>query len=268
MTAGPEQPLGLDLIWLRPERTARDRRPALSRAEIVRTAIEIADEQGLEAMSTRGIAARLGSSPTSLYWHVPSKADLHELVFDAVMGEIELPEPPCGDWREDLRALALRTHAMLGRHPWLVLLGIQPGIGPNCRRYAEFATRVVAGLGLDADTVTQVMAMVNNYLTGFAHRKTAWDQLTRRAGLDQLQWDERLGHYLTQTQQHDPVLAQYVRTRVRLTGDPSLELGLDCMLDGIAVHFAMPQAQADGHGSQPAMPGKAPTERKSRTRGS
>ena len=96
MTAGPGQPLGLDLIWLRPERTARDQRPALSRAEIVRTAIEIADEQGLEAMSTRGIAARLGSSPTSLYWHVPSKADLHELVFDAVMGEIELPEPLCG----------------------------------------------------------------------------------------------------------------------------------------------------------------------------
>jgi hypothetical protein len=112
------------------------------------------------------------------------------------------------------------------------------------------------------------MAMVNNYLTGFAHRKTAWDQLTRRAGLDPLRWDERLGRYLAQTQQDDPVLAQYVRTRVRLTGDPSLELGLDCMLDGIAVHFAKPQAQADGHGSQPARPGQAPTERKSRTRSS
>src|SRR5260370_16888903 len=85
-----------DLIWLRSDSGARDQRPALSRDQIVRAAIELADEHGLDAVSTRRIAAALGSGPTSMYWHVPSKADLYELMFDAALGEVELPGPASG----------------------------------------------------------------------------------------------------------------------------------------------------------------------------
>src|SRR5580704_942106 len=54
-----------DLIWLRSDSGARDQRPALSRDQIVRAAVELADEHGLEAVSTRRIAAALGAGPTS-----------------------------------------------------------------------------------------------------------------------------------------------------------------------------------------------------------
>jgi len=124
-----------DLIWLRPDSGARDQRPALSRDQIVRAAVELADEHGLDAVSTRRIATALGSGPTSMYWHVPSKADLYELMFDAALGEVELPRALSGNWQADLRALARSTHLMLQRHPWLMLLAIQPELGPNTRMH-------------------------------------------------------------------------------------------------------------------------------------
>src|SRR5260370_2247387 len=144
-----------DLIWLRSDSGARDQRPALSRDQIVRAAIELADEHGLDAVSTRRIAAALGSGPTSMYWHVPSKADLYELMFDAALGEVELPGPASGDWQDGLRALARSTHLMLQRHPWLMLLGIQPGLAPSTRRYADCAMRLLGPLGVDPQAPPQ-----------------------------------------------------------------------------------------------------------------
>jgi AcrR family transcriptional regulator len=225
---------GFDVIWLR-EATgaAAAKAPPLSREQIVRAAIDLADEAGLEAASVRRIAARLGAGATSLYWHVRSKNDLHELMFDAAFAELELPPEPAGDWRADLRCLAMQTRDIFSRHPWLILLGIQPGIGPNIRRYAEFALRVVSPLGLDRAGRTEVLAILNNYLLGFAHRQTAWQQVRERAGLTDEQWEQQLGHYLAQVRASDPALAADIETRLHLTSDYSFELGLDCVLDGI-----------------------------------
>ena len=237
----------IDLIWLRPESGARDQRPALSRDQIVRVAIELADEHGLAAVSTRRIATRLGSGPTSMYWHVPSKADLYELMFDAALGEIELPARPSGDWQADLRALARSTHLMLHRHPWLMLLGIQPGLGPNTRRYGEYGMRVLGSLGVTAQARTEVLALLNNYLFGFAHRETARDQLLKRAGLTERQWQQRLRHYATDAHHRDPDLARDIEGRMHLTGDDSFEFGLGCILNGIAAHFLNDHTQHGDH---------------------
>lgn len=239
LAAEPE----IDLIWLRGDRGARDQRPALSRDQIVRTAIELADEHGLEAVSTRRIAAQLGSGATSMYWHVPSKADLYELMFDAVVGEIELPGQPSGDWRADLHALARSTHLMHQRHPWLMLLGIQPGLGPRTRRYGEYGVRVLGGLSLDPQTTIEVLAALNNYINGFAHREIARNQLIKRTGLTEQQWQERLRRYAADARDHDPDLARDVETRQNLTSDDSFEFGLDCLLDGIAVRFGNDDAR-------------------------
>jgi AcrR family transcriptional regulator len=227
-----------DLIWLRPDSGARDQRPALSRDQIVRAAVELADEHGLDAVSTRRIAAALGSGPTSMYWHVPSKADLYELMFDAALGEVELPGPAPADWQDGLRALARSTHLMLQRHPWLMLLGIQPGLGPNTRRYGEYGMRILSGLGADPQDRTEVLAALNNYIFGFAHRETARDQLSKRAGLTEQQWQQRLHRYAADTRPRDPELARDIETRMHLTSNDSFEFGLDCLLNGIAMRFA------------------------------
>jgi Tetracyclin repressor-like, C-terminal domain len=73
-----------------------------------------------------------------------------------------------------------------------------------------------------------------HYIFGFAHRETAWERLRERAGLTGEQWQERLDSYLEQARATDPELAALIQSRLYLTSQANFELGLDCVLDGIA----------------------------------
>jgi AcrR family transcriptional regulator len=226
-----------ELIWFREPRGRRGPKPTLSPAQITEAAVELADAEGLEAVSIRRIASRLDAGATSLYWHVSSKDDLHELMVDAVIGEIELPELS-GDWRADLRRLALSTWATLSEHRWLVLLGIQPGLGPNTRRYGDVALRIFDPIDLDLSTRTNVLAAINNYIFGFLHREIAWEQLRERSGLNDAQWRARLEAYLEEAAQQDPNIAEQMAERFGLVSRESFGFGLDCLLDGIGGHVS------------------------------
>lgn len=78
-------------VWARPR--ARRAQPALSRERIVAEAVRLLDEEGMEALSMRGLAVRLGTAATSLYRHVANKDELIELVVDELYGELEVPDP-------------------------------------------------------------------------------------------------------------------------------------------------------------------------------
>src|SRR5579875_873513 len=97
----------------------RDRGRALSREQIVRAAIDVADAEGADAISMRRIARELNAGTMSLYWHVSSKEELLDLMLDAIDGEMEVPEPS-GDWRADLRAIARGIRTGLLRHRWVM----------------------------------------------------------------------------------------------------------------------------------------------------
>ena len=236
MSREPEAPLDFGVVWQRQENEKQDKVPPLSREQIVAAAMELADAEGLDAVSVRKIAARLGAGATSLYWHVRSKNDLFELMFDAAFADLKLPEPS-GDWRTDLRANCLALEELNRRHPWVILLGVQPAMGPNIARWSEYLAKVLGPLGLDRQARTDVIAVLNNYTMGFAHRQTAWEQLRERAGLTGEQWEERLSRFLDQARQDNPALAADIETRLHLTSQRSFELGLDCVLDGIAARL-------------------------------
>jgi AcrR family transcriptional regulator len=225
-----------DPIWFRRERAQRGPRPTLSREEITRAAIELADAEGLDAVSMRRIAAKLGAGATSLYWYVSSKDDLFELMVDEVVGEIEIGEPS-GDWRKDLREIARAVHAALRSHRWMVLLGIRPVVGPKTRRFGETSPRVFDALGLDDSVRIEILAALNNYLYGFVHRELAWEQVRRQRGLTEEEWSARLRGYVAEARVDDPDFAEPWEARVALTSEASFEFGLACLLDGIAVRI-------------------------------
>ena len=177
----PTSPPDADPIWFRPERARRDR-PSLSRERITRAAIALADSEGLEAVSIRRLAAKLGAGATSLYWYVDRKEDLHELMADAVVGEVQLPAPS-GDWQIDLRAIAHNTVAVLRRHSWLLLLGIQPGLGPQTQRYGEVALASLDGIGLDLPTQINIIAAINNYLSASSTARPPGSDSSKEAAL-------------------------------------------------------------------------------------
>src|SRR6202167_3531352 len=92
------------VIWARPERAAKGPAPSRSRAQIATAAVELADAEGLEAVSMRRVATALGIGAASLYRYLESKDELYDLMVDHVEGEDGPPPPLTGDWRADLSA--------------------------------------------------------------------------------------------------------------------------------------------------------------------
>jgi AcrR family transcriptional regulator len=245
------------------------RAQALSRDEIVRAAIAVADAEGAEAVSMRRIARELRAGTMSLYWHVASKDELLDLMLDAVEGEQRAPEPT-GDWRSDLRAIAENSRAVLHRHQWLMdFIGGRPPLGPNTLRNLERSLGTMDTLGLDTATAFYILSTVATYVMGTVLREFRESRVEHR---DEARW----GH-LSQDER-DKILASHV-DRLRQTGrfphfvrifdedidpdaeetrDERFEFGLRCVLDGIAVLLAAPAGEAPVGEAQPgeAQPGE------------
>ncbi|GAA2214797.1 TetR/AcrR family transcriptional regulator C-terminal domain-containing protein [Nonomuraea monospora] len=190
-------------IWMQPEQQERSgpgRRPGYSREQITRTAVRIADAEGVEAATMRRIAAELGTGAMSLYRYVPRRDDLFDLMIDLAMSEVGLPAGPSGDWRADLTLLARQVRATGLRHPWLItLLTSRPTLGPHLLRVHEFALGALDGLGLGIDDVTGLVTMLDDHLHSAIRREIGWLEESRRTGLDSERWKrDYMGPYVRQ----------------------------------------------------------------------
>jgi AcrR family transcriptional regulator len=159
---------GVDSVWTRDEERAAGPQP-LSRESIVAAAIEIADTEGLEAVSIRRLATKLDARPMSLYSHIERKGDLIDLMVDEVMAGSVLPEaPPSGDWRDDLRRIAQRTRENTRSHPWMIQAAFRrPFIGPNALRHIDQSLAAVSELPLSPERKRAVLLAVDTYTLGF-----------------------------------------------------------------------------------------------------
>jgi AcrR family transcriptional regulator len=159
---------GIDTVWTRDDKEAAGPQP-LSRATIVAAAIEIADTEGIEAVSIRRLATKLGARPMSLYSHIERKGDLIDLMVDEVMGGAILPEsPPSGDWRDDLRRIAQSTRESTRAHPWMIAAAFRrPFIGPNALRHIDQSLAAVSELPLPPERKRAVLLAVDTYTLGF-----------------------------------------------------------------------------------------------------
>jgi AcrR family transcriptional regulator len=120
------------LIWLRPEPARRTvGRPAeWDRRQIVDAALALADRDGLPAVTTRRVAAELGTAPASLYRHVPTRADLLDLMVDDALARYR-PPAATGEWRADVVAEHIHRLGHLRARPWLVDAVLErPPTGP------------------------------------------------------------------------------------------------------------------------------------------
>jgi AcrR family transcriptional regulator len=229
------------LIWERLQQAPRSAQPALSRQQIVRAAIGIADREGAQAVTMRRIATELGSAAMSLYRHVFSKDDLLDLMLDQVFGEIALPERASGDWRVDLRALACETREVFKRHSWLAALTTsRPTLGPNYLRWFDRSLAVVDALGLDIATAAQVVGALYAYVGGVVSYELAEAENTRRTGLSE---DDKRAYATPYVQQitasgRYPYFARFFSEGVSLDPEQGFGFGLDCLLDGMAAQLA------------------------------
>jgi AcrR family transcriptional regulator len=228
------------VIWTRLDRSTRRPQPALTHDQIVRAAIEIADGEGVEALSMRKVAAKLGSGTMSLYRYVSSKDDLLDLMVDTVLGEEDLPDEPSGDWRQDLAERARRTRAVARRHPWAIRL--RPNLGPNALRQIEYAMSAVDGLGLDVDAMTDMVNTVNAFVIGFVQAELAEEEAQRRTGLTEEQWRARMEPYIRQliaTGRYPFLERIVVEAEDFPDADATFERRLALVLDGLAANLQL-----------------------------
>ena len=147
-----------------PSPRRRGPRPRHSREDVVRAAVAIADSDGLDAVTFRAVAARLGTGVMSLYNYVPDKQALVYDMVELVSAEVALPEPT-GDWRADMHLVAGRQRDLAHRHPWMVaaVSHLQP-LGPATLAFLEFALGALEPTGLSARDRLETIAMINGFV--------------------------------------------------------------------------------------------------------
>lgn len=159
-------PLGVARSWGLEERSRSGPKPGLTLRAITRAAIDLADADGLEAVSMARIAARLGYTTMSLYRHVGSKDELLVLLLDAVTEDALRDALPVadGDWRTALRAWAEQQLAVLLAHPWILSLRMPgPPMGPNSLAFVERGLSALEPLPLEPWERMAVIGLMSSY---------------------------------------------------------------------------------------------------------
>jgi len=232
----------LALLWGGEPARRPGRKPGLDVGLIARAAIEIADADGLDGLSMRRVAERLGVGTMSLYTYLPGKAELIEIMLDAVHGELTAPTPPEGGWRERLEQVARSNWDLARRHPWTVRVATatRPPMGPGSIAKYERELAAVAGSGLDDVEMDAVVTLVNQYVQSAARGAADAADIERSSGLDDQAWWAATAPWLSRV--FDP--SRYpLAARVGAAAgvyhnaayDPryAFEFGLERILDGI-----------------------------------
>ncbi|WP_246266481.1 TetR/AcrR family transcriptional regulator [Nonomuraea typhae] len=220
-----------ELLW-----GAAGQRGGLNLAAIVRAGIELADAEGLAGVSMRRVAERLGYTTMSLYRHVPGKAELVDLMRDAVLGDgPEIAPGPGAGWRERLELWAREALECYRRHPWLLdSSGVRHVPGPNAVAGFEWALGVVSGTGLGAAQVVAVVELVGGFVESAARRVVEAARVERRTGVgDEEWWGKREALWVHMDRY--PTLSRIYRDGGYDAPLDPFEFGLQRVLDGVEV---------------------------------
>jgi AcrR family transcriptional regulator len=157
-------------------------RPGLTREHVLRAAIELADEVGVESLTMRRLGQALGVEAMSLYNHVAGKDDLLDGILEVLVdGIVRVPEQPA--WRTAMREQALAARAVVLAHPWLPGLAIaRSAAHPAILRYAESIMGLLQAGGLSNQLVHDGMHVLGSRVLGFAQDLFDPDQIKGRPG--------------------------------------------------------------------------------------
>jgi AcrR family transcriptional regulator len=149
------------------DRTEAPRRGRLNRDQVLRAAVELADDAGIEALSMRSLAQRVGVVPMALYKHVASKDELLDGMVDVIVGDIDLPTPG-EDWKGAVRQRILSARAALLRHPWaLQVIESRTSASPVVLDYMNSLIGIFRAGGFSPDLTHHVMHALGTRMWGF-----------------------------------------------------------------------------------------------------
>ena len=210
-------------LWFNPPvGDEENRRRTLTRERVVAEALAVIGADGVDALSMRGLASRLGVVPGALYRHVRNKEQLYDLVLDAVLAEVDCEVDHSLNWTVQVTVLAHRLRAVLEDHPGIAgLLKTRDPIGPHSLHAA----------GLPEPDTGPAFFLIYDYTLGFA--------LGGRSSVN----EQRVHDAATRRQLHAflrSLPAERFPTLVTLGGhvwvdnrDQRFDAGLDALIHGL-----------------------------------
>lgn len=142
------------------------RRP-LTRERILVIAVEIADKDGVGAVTMRAVATRLGVEAMSLYNHVANKEDILDGMVDLVIEQIDVPAES-DDWRTAMHRRAMSARGVFGRHRWApMLLDSRQSSGPARLHYFDSVLGALMRAGFSLDSASRAFSLLDSYVYGF-----------------------------------------------------------------------------------------------------
>jgi len=200
-------------------------REPLQRDRIVAAGVELADHEGVDALSMRNLARSLGFEVMSLYNHVANKDELLSLMVDAVAAEIDAPSPDVAPL-EAVRALTISTYEAFVLHPWAPSLWLRYLPGPARTRQMDYLLRLFDQSGLSPELAHHGFHAVSNHVLGYTLQ-----QLGLNMGDDP---EARANEFLDGISETDhPHMVAHVRQHLAGDTSSSFELVLDLILDGL-----------------------------------
>ena len=212
-------------------------RVRLSRDRVLRAAVELADEGGIESLTMRRLAEKVGSAPMSLYYHVANQEALLDGVADHVLGEIieatsEI-DAASGDWKAVLRRRILAARAVLLRHPWAPpLIQSRTNMSMASFRYFDSLIGLLLDAGFSIDLTHHALHALGSRALGFTAE--LYDD-------SEAPDEDELAQFLEQVAGEYPHVARMVEG-ISHEADTTLggcddqfefEFGLDLLLDGL-----------------------------------
>ncbi|MGW7386453.1 TetR/AcrR family transcriptional regulator [Streptomyces sp. NPDC054794] len=226
----------LALLWGEQEQPTRGPKPKLSPQRIAAAAVELADAEGLDAVSMGKVAAEFGVSAMALYRYVPGKAELVELMIESTLAEVPDLSAAEGDWRAGTRQWARRCLDLYRAHPWALAATAmrRQVMGPHQLGWLDAAHAALEPTGLPAAQRHQVFVLVVGLVRSLAQQLVDFDADEDR------EWSRLTGELLERHADRFPALTRAISEGAfGPAGIDPLDFGLDRILDGVEALIAV-----------------------------
>ncbi|GIJ77591.1 regulatory protein, tetR family [Micromonospora phaseoli] len=243
-----ELPENIALAWGLRERPSRGPKRSLSLDQVIAAGIQVAQSEGLPAVSMSRVAAELGMATMSLYRYVPTKQDLLDLMVDVAYGPPPRPRGADEGWRPALARWGEGNLVALRRQPWMRHVPISGApINPNQVRWLEYGLAALRGTGLRATERISTVLLVSGYARSWATLTADLAEAAARTGQTPEEVGMRYWHHLAVVTAPGPYPAihELLSEEAEDDGDMDTEwrFGLGRVLDGVA---RMIEARAAG----------------------
>ena len=207
------------------------RPPRVSREEIARAALALADREGVDSLSMRRVADAVGVGTMTLYGHFRSRDELLDAIVDAVM-EDAAPLELEGSWRERILQLIAAARALLRRHPALVEIRFRrPVLRPESLGFAEASLEVLEGAGFERMEAAQAFRLLFTYTFGFAG-------LSPEEQADDARREATAAISGLSPDRFPALTAAVAEASQAMSGEEQFQYGLERILDGLESRLA------------------------------